>query len=139
MDIASTCKWGRGGRVFKFAKVSPKRDNGKDGFGRAFCDDSPFAYIFLRSIRDLQALLIFRAGLLPKFFFFRRTFSSYFYLMPKRSFGIYRRASGNCDSLRQRTYLCIVISEIGVYFPFSHRLGHEVCALTRALAGGITL
>lgn len=95
MDIASIRNRGRGGRVFKVAKVSQKRDHGKDGFGRAFCDDSPFAYIFLRSIRDLQALLIFRAGLFPKFCFFRRTFSSYFYLMPKRSFDIYRRANGN--------------------------------------------
>lgn len=89
-------------------KVSQKTSEttGKDGFGRAFCDDSPFAYIFLPSIRDfLQALLIFRAGLLPKFFFFRRTFSSYFYLMP----------NGHLTSIGGRAAIAILFGNAHIY------------------------
>lgn len=116
-------------------------DTGKDGFGRAFCDDSPFAYILLRSIRDLQALLIFRAGLLPKFFFFLLFLSTHLfiipYLMPNGHLSPIGGRAAITIFLRQRTrsmYCHIWNRCVLSLFTSNGNIG--VCALTWAFGWG---
>ena len=85
---------------------------------------------------NLQALLIFRAGLLPKVFLLSTHLLIILYLMPN---GYLTPVGGRAvlTILSGSAHiLCIVIFEIGAFFPYSHRMGHGVCASTWALAGG---